>query len=354
MRNKCILLIGIVFILLIPLIHATDINVFYGEGCPHCKTAINQISLIVENDSELTLQTFEIYFNDTNRDFYLSLLNKVNQDPKGVPTFFIGNTTFIGFNENIKNQIINTAKECKEPCDTFALLSDNSTEQNMQTAPISLIAVIIGALVDAINPCAFAVLIILLTTLLNKKKSKKIIKVGLNFTAAIFISYLLMGLGLYKALSLIDAHIFFLVIGILAIILGIANLKDFFFYAKGFVVEVPRSWRPKLKEIISKVTSPTGAFLTGIIVSLFLLPCTSGPYIAVLGLLSKEASLTAFFYLVLYNMIFILPMIAITIGVAKGIDIAKLEEKRQKNLKNLHLIEGIALLLLGIAIIIFM
>ena len=68
-----------------------------------------------------------------------------------------------------------------------------------------------------------------------------------------------------------------------------------------------------MKRIIQRVTSVPGAFLTGFVVSLFLLPCTSGPYIVILGLLGKTATRPeALAWLVLYNLIFVLPMVAIT------------------------------------------
>lgn len=74
-------------------------------------------------------------------------------------------------------------------------------------------------------------------------------------------------------------------IGILGILIGLANLKDFFWYGKGFIMEVPLAWRPRMMKIIQAVVSPWGAFAVGIIVSLFLLPCSAGPYVTVLMLL---------------------------------------------------------------------
>jgi len=79
-------------------------------------------------------------------------------------------------------------------------------------------------------------------------------------------------------------------------------------------MEVPMSWRPLMQKIIKKVTSPAGAFVVGIVVSLFLLPCSSGPYLTILGYLSSESqslNLRGYIYLTVYNLIFILPMVII-------------------------------------------
>ncbi|MDR0861052.1 MAG: hypothetical protein LBO09_09110 [Candidatus Peribacteria bacterium] len=72
------------------------------------------------------------------------------------------------------------------------------------------------------------------------------------------------------------------IVGIVGLLVGLANLKDYFRYGKGFVMEVPLSRRPAMMKITKSVTSPAGAFVIGVIVSLFLLPCSSGPYLTIL------------------------------------------------------------------------
>jgi len=134
------------------------------------------------------------------------------------------------------------------------------------------------------------------------------------------------------------------------------NIKDFFRYGGGgFLMEVPLSWRPKLKSLIGGVTSVPGAFVTGLVVSLFLLPCTSGPYIVILGLLAKEATkLLATQLLLFYNFIFILPMIGIVLAVYYGLTTTdKAEKWRQSKLRTLHLIAGIIMVCMGIWMIFF-
>ena len=141
-----------------------------------------------------------------------------------------------------------------------------------------------------------------------------------------------------------------MIVAALAILIGLFNLKDYLWYGKWFTMEVPLSWRPALQKLIKGVTSVPGAFLIGFVVSLFLLPCTSGPYIVILGLLAKAAARNyAISLLLLYNFIFVLPMLLITLAIYFGFTTTeKAEEWRQKRLKVLHLIAGIIILLLGI------
>ncbi len=211
-----------------------------------------------------------------------------------------------------------------------------------------------GAAVDAINPCAFAVLIILITGILGSGGRQRALYAGLAFSLSIFISYYLMGLGIFSAVEAAGfTHGLYIAVAVLAIVIGLFNLKDYLWYGKWFVMEVPLSWRPRLKQLIGGVTSIPGAFLIGFVVSLFLLPCTSGPYIVILGLLAKtETRTAAMLWLVLYNIIFIVPMIAITAAVYFGLTTAqKAETWRTSHLHILHLIAGAVILLLGVGML---
>ena len=107
-----------------------------------------------------------------------------------------------------------------------------------------------------------------------------------------------------------------------------------------------------MKAIIRRVTSPAGAFVVGLVISAFLLPCTSGPYLIILSMLSqKETFSHAVWYLLLYNLVFISPMVAITLLVYKGLDPEAAEAVRQKNIRRLHLIAGILLVLMSLYIL---
>jgi cytochrome c biogenesis protein CcdA len=182
----------------------------------------------------------------------------------------------------------------------------------------------------------------------NKRKA---LLSGFAFSFAVFISYFLMGVGLYSALQFSGlTRLFYIFSAVLAVLVGLFNLKDYFWYGKWFIMEVPLSWRPAMKGLIKSVTSVPGAFLVGILVSLFLLPCSSGPYIVILGLLAHSATKnTAMLLLLLYNFIFILPMLIITLLIYFGLlTTEKAEQWRQKKLKVLHLIAGVVILLIGL------
>lgn len=332
-----------------------QIYLFYGEGCPHCGVVEKYFT---ENNlyEKYPIQKKEIYFNRENALLFTRLLDERNypKSGRGVPLAIVGDRVLLG-DTPIINQFENVADEYLANFDPEQNNSDNQKTDHVddQKLNLTLPAVIAAAAVDAINPCAFAVLIILMSTVLTAGTGRKALQTGIAFATSIFISYFLMGLGLYKALSFGNlSHLFYEVIGWVAILLGIFNLKDYFWYGKGFLMEVPLSWRSTMKRLIKSVTSPTGAFLIGFLVSLFLLPCTSGPYIVILGMLSKSATQArAILYLVLYNLIFVLPMLLISYAVYRGYDPNKAEEIRQRRLRLLHLIAGLIMIGMGTVIL---
>ena len=332
----------------------SKIYFFYGTGCPHC-AVVEQYFDTKGLFSKYPIEKIEIYSNPENAVLFNSIMDerKIPQNMRGVPAVVMGDKILIG-DKPITDSFTQEADSFLQDEGKNTVISQpKESPKTFSTTNLTIFAVVAGAIVDAINPCEFAVLIILMNTILASDKAKKVLTAGLAFSASIFISYFLMGLGLYSALGIGGvAHVFYKVVGWLAIILGLLNLKDYFWYGKGFLMEVPLSWRPKLKSLIRSVTSPIGAFAIGFLVSLFLLPCTSGPYIIILGMLAKKVQLfQAISYLLLYNLIFISPMILISYAVYRGYDPNKAEEIRQKRLKALHLIAGVIMLAMGFVVL---
>ncbi len=226
---------------------------------------------------------------------------------------------------------------------------------------LTVIKIISLALVNAINPCALAALAMVLISILisNDDKRYKVLLGGFSFISAVFIGYFIYGIVIIKLFqsfsnfaAIVSPYIRY-GLAILAILLGILNIKDYLSYKPGgFATEMPLRFRPKVKMIIKSITSPTGAFLAGILVTLFLLPCTIGPYIIASGSLSSLEFLKTIPYLLLYNLIFILPMIVITLVIYFGMSSAeKVSEWRDRNIKKIHLAAGLVLVALGIAMI---
>ncbi|HLD30803.1 MAG TPA: cytochrome c biogenesis protein CcdA [Patescibacteria group bacterium] len=214
---------------------------------------------------------------------------------------------------------------------------------------LTIPAIIGGALIDSVNPCAFAVLIFLLSYLLAIGSPKLILKVGLVYIATVFLVYFLAGLGILKVLTFFGiAPIIYTIAAVILIFVGLVNVKDFFWYGKGFTLAIPESKKPLIQKYIHKASIPA-AIVLGFLVSAFELPCTGGIYLAVLSLLANsETQVWGVPYLLLYNFIFVLPLFIILGFVYFGFSANKMEGLREEKKKWLRLLLGLGALALGV------
>ena len=344
---------------------ATTLVFFHEIGCSNCANTETFLESIHPNYPDLEILHYEISQSES-LEILSGLLAAYDVKQDSVPMIFIGDVAWIGgtfyglYDEpytvsgRAADMTLESAIQMAIESDAVSPL-DRITEMDTTTLAegLTIPAIIIAAAIDSINPCTFAVLVLLLGTLIvAQRKGKKglVLKAGLAFTGAIYISYFLLGIGVFTAIQAAGVQKpFIIVVSSLAILLGLWNMKDFFAYGKWFSIEVPKRWRPMVKKLTSSVVSIPGAFFVGILDSLFLLPCSSGPYIAILALLSKNSSkVEGLWYLAFYNLIFILPLLIITFAVHFGYTTtARAERWRSERLGKLHLASGVLMFLLG-------
>ncbi|MBU0613201.1 hypothetical protein KKB10_04240 [Patescibacteria group bacterium] len=369
-RISLIYLIVVIFVLIpfsVLKAQKSPIYFFYGDGCSYCAKVSPFVDQIKSEYPEAQIEKLEVWHDLDNGILLQGMYDSHNVPyPRGVPILFANGKYYSGYleiQENLESEILIYLDAPSEAESDENVVTEPSVENIAETNgdteshPISFWAVTGAALVDSINPCAIAVLVILISALMLAQEKKRALLGGIAFTVSIYISYLLFGLGIIYTLQVSGlSGWFYKIVGIIAILIGLFNLKDFFWYGGGgFVMEIPRSWRPRMKKMLRSVTSPIGAFLIGFVVILFELPCTGGPYFFVLGLLSHNESWSTIFPLLLYyNLIFVLPLIIITILIYFGLSkIESVGQWKDKNIRLFHLIGGLIMVALGIWVIIF-
>lgn len=358
MLKRIVWLLSVIAFAFFSLAYAQEYTFYYWDWCPHCTNVEDFFwdNNIVQNEK---VDMKEIYKDATNREDFLQQCAELWITPQDqwIPMLLIeswdGKSCIIGdwdiikhFEEKQKDTVVTIETWANNQ--TWTTSSEPSNKSRRAFFGIMMPA----AISDSINPCAFTVMLLLLTSILSKTQSRrKAIRTWILFSLAVFITYLLMWIWLFSALATSESvWVIKRIFWILWILVWLANLKDFFRYGKWFVMEVPFSRRPALKRLIDRVTSPAWAFLAWIFVSLFLLPCSSGPYFTILWFLasqSKELHLRGYTYLTVYNLIFALPMIVITLLVGFGFkSVKELATLKNKNTKLIHLI--VWLLMLGL------
>ena len=213
---------------------------------------------------------------------------------------------------------------------------------------------IIGAgLIDGINPCAFGVLIFLLAYLAKTAKGNKgkMLLHGLTYIFAVFLTYFLVGLLLLPVIRQFGqaSAVIYIVLSIIIIIAGLLEIKDYFWYGKGFSLSIFPKEAERIKKYGKKISGRLYfAFFLGVFVALVELPCTGAVYLAVLSLMALSGlTVGNFTFLLIYNLLFVLPLIVILFFVANGMSTNKFNEWRKKNRALMRLLIGSLLIGLG-------
>jgi len=210
--------------------------------------------------------------------------------------------------------------------------------------------VVTTAAIDSINPCAIGVLVLMLSVLLGSKKSiGRILWLGGLYIFSVMMVYLLAGLGLLLFLTKIPLSVteyIAISVGLLIIGAGILEIKDFFWYGRGFSLHIPAKFARRI-HTLSTNTTAFGVMLLGAFVSAVELPCTGAPYLAIITMLSQYFDFSAFLMLVLYNFIFVLPLIVILLMVAGGTKLYDVKKWKQAKRHYMRLATGLLLIAMG-------
>ena len=221
--------------------------------------------------------------------------------------------------------------------------------------------VIAAALADSINPCVFGVLIFLLAYMTRVFKNRaRMLVAGIIYIASVYITYFLIGVGIFTlAYTAQFAKPFYWFAAFVAIGAGLLEIKDYFWYGKGLSLQIIPGAGQRIRhhaQTLKKMETqhPALSLLVAVVLGVFVvfveLPCTGAPYLAILGLLSQGAYATGIPLLLLYNLIFILPLFVIIcivyMGYSKG-----LEHWRKEHRGVMRLVIGLFLLALGMYMI---
>lgn len=212
--------------------------------------------------------------------------------------------------------------------------------------------VIGSAAIDSINPCAIGVLILMVSVILGSgnNSTKRLLALGGAYIFAIFATYLVAGLGLvyfFSAIPIVIAEYLSLAVGALVIFAGILEIKDYFWYGKGFSLQIPTYFAKKIHEYSTSKSTIGGVMFLGAFVAAVELPCTGAPYLAIITILRIDFNFIAFLLMVLYNLIFVAPLIIILFMVAGGTKISAVSKWKEESKGTMRLFMGLLLASLG-------
>jgi len=339
---------------------------FYQTGCQSCSRVEADLAYLRIKYPQLIIEIYNIY---ETAGLGTWLTERAGRDDLHTPALFIGSQAWIGEKE-ITPQAIEIALEClaQEGSPRFWDAYNETAGSNTMVASfrsMSWLTVVFAGLVDGLNPCAFATLIFFVSYLtLSGRKGSEVLLVGGAFTIGVFLAYLVIGLGFYKVLDLLGHWLTILgnwvygITAVLCLVLAFFSFLDFLKVRRGELgdmsLKLPEALRKRINVAIRKGRNvrgyTAGAFATGLVIALLELACTGQVYLPTIIFVSSipELRLQATLYLVLYNLLFILPLVVVFIMAYYGTTSKDLTQFLQKNAAAVKL--GLALLFLALGI----
>jgi hypothetical protein len=222
---------------------------------------------------------------------------------------------------------------------------------------------LIAGFIDGINPCAFATIIFLVSYLtFVGKKSREILLYGIVFTSGVFIAYLLVGMGLMTFLHQLNSFPLiskgvYLFIALFALTLGVISLYDYLLFRRGQVakwkLQLPMGLKKRIHEIIREQARFKGGLLatfgTGFIIAVCTVICTGQVYLPTIGFVMAipELRKNAIFNLVLYNIMYIIPLVGVFVMTFFGVTSEKMAAVTKKHTGSVKLLTAILFLALA-------
>ncbi|HET8568628.1 MAG TPA: cytochrome c biogenesis protein CcdA [Candidatus Limnocylindria bacterium] len=230
----------------------------------------------------------------------------------------------------------------------------------MSGVQLDLAVVVVAGLVDGINPCAIAVLLVFISATLLAVggtmdgplagRRRALFRGGAAYVSGMFVTYLLLGLGLMGfASALRQDHLGTKIFAVVAIAWSLLALQEALLPELGERLRMPASLHGRAQRWVRRASLP-GLFVAGSLIGLCTVPCSGNVYIAVLALLSSRSDLAqAIAYLFVYNLAFVLPLVALLVAAATPPAMRALARWQLHNRASLKLALGLTTALVSLA-----
>ena len=390
MKNIKYILFSLFIFLIMSGVNAKEItiNLFYSQTCPHCAQEKEFLNEYVKENDNVVVKTYEVTTNEYNSNLLANVKETLNVTHNYVPYTVIGEIGLTGFSDNIESQIKHFVEKYQTE-DYYDLVSkveenggpisleDNTEEETIQevdedTVSLPLIgetskskvslpltAIIIG-FIDGFNPCAMWILIFLISMLLSVKDVKKRIGLGVIFLISSGLIYMLfMVAWLQIMLSTVQIGIVQKIIGLVAIIGSIWNLRSYF-KTKNQDVGCEVTDENKRRKIMTRIKTYVNekSFIIAAIgliglsfsVNLVEFACSAGWPVVFTEILALHdlSKLSYYVYILIYILFYMIDDIIVFIIAMVTLEITGISNKYNKYS---HLIGGIIMLIIGLLMI---
>ena len=347
-----------------PSVAAIHVAYIEKEGCDSCARALVALDAL---DTEYPGMAIERFSNMQQAALVEGMGERLGlaQDRRLVaPSVYVGNDALVG--DEITSGNLRRVLASYADSGAPAFWEGMDTESGASSIVgrfqrMGPIAVVLAALIDGINPCALATIVFFVSYLaISQRKRSALLAVGLAFTAGVFVTYLLVGLGAMSLLRLANAFraVGMVLYGLMALscfVLSAISFRDYVLARQGRLHDMALNLpEPLRKRIHGRIRSNRkafmgAAFVSGLVVSILELACTGQVYLPTISFVVAVPGMraSAVAYLVLYNIVFIIPLLVVLVLAAYGVSAQRFQDWLVKNAARSKLIIAVLFVLLG-------
>jgi hypothetical protein len=348
---------------------AVDLYFFWSARCPHCLEARPFVLTLPEQLDGVTVHDLEISRSRENAGRYVAMASALGERASAVPAFLFCGEMHVGWESAATTgaRLLDRLRACRDRAQGGSVAAAGGAPAEIEVPwlgridvdalSLPMFTVVIAGL-DAFNPCAFFVLLFLLGLLVNQRQRGRLLLIGGTFvliSGLMYFAFMAAWLNLFRlleGLAWVTA-----VAALLAIVIGAINVKDYFAFKQGVSLSIPKSRLPKIyqrgRAVLSAGSLPAmlgATVVLGTAANFYELLCTAGfpmVYTRVLTLHGLSGA-DHYLYLALYNLIYVIPLLAIVLVVTFATGRRQLSEREGRLLK---LMSGLMMLGLGLLLL---
>lgn len=341
---------------------------YWSVHCAHCLAARPHILALAAAHPWIRLHDLELSRHPEHATRYVDMAAALGQEARAVPAFIYCGRMEVGWHdpEQSGKALVQALEQCRQggpsadpatapgsPPLHLPGLGDLAADR----LPLPVLTVIIAGM-DAFNPCAFFVLLFLLSLLMHQQDRRRMLIIGGVFvlcSGLMYFAFMAAWLGLFRVLG--NLPWITAAAGGMALLIGLVNVKDFFAFRRGLTLSIPETRKADIfqrgRRILAAGSLPAmlaTTLLLAIAANFYELLCTAGFPMVYARLLTLHAPDPArhYLYLALYNFVYVLPLLLIVLAFVRTMGARKLSEREGRLLK---LLSGLMMLGLGLLLL---
>lgn len=350
--------------------YTLNLYFFWTDTCPHCQAARPDVAALEQELAWVRLHSLNLNHTPANGRRYADMARSIGERARSVPAFLFcgriltGYDTATGMGALLRQQLHDCRAQLQRgenPLQTHTtpqathLPGFGSVDLEQWSLP--MVTITLGAM-DSLNPCAFFVLLFLLSLLVHARSRARMLLVGSVFVGISGLVYFLF-MAAWLNLFLVVGRILWITLaaGSLALLMGLINIKDFFYFNQGVSLSIPDGAKPGLFKRMRRLVGEqkllpmlVGTVVLGILANAYELLCTAGfPMVFTRILTLHELSASGYYaYLALYCLVYVTPLLLIVVAFAVTLGQHKLSGQEGRLLK---LLSGLMMAGLGLLLI---